>query len=331
MITLRNLVASTENAILSYDSPPNRNFSYGTIGRYSYINEMTVYMLHGVKNANLQIGNFCSIGYQITSILNLVHDYKSVTTSYAPIFNFNFYEKKMEQKYEILIGNDVWIGNNAIILPGVKIGDGAVIAAGAVVTKDVPAYAIVAGNPARIIKYRFKEEQIEKLLKIKWWNWPNEKIQQYREYFSLEIENFVDRFYLQERHIPSLALQLKSTSVLFYPDFDDPYPLWEMVIEEFIEKFSAKDDITLVLRIEDNTEFYTQLNAIKGLLASHEEDLPDILVLNDKIKEESSIFQEINFYITSRSENTIFHMGIANDFNVKILSGVNIPVFNFSL
>ena len=81
------------------------------------------------------------------------------------------YDRFIEDKYACVIGNDVYIGTNAIILAGVTIGDGAVVGAGAVVTKDVPPYAVVAGNPAKIIKYRFTDDIIQKLLKLKWWNY----------------------------------------------------------------------------------------------------------------------------------------------------------------
>lgn len=151
MITLKNIHASWETRAMTYDSPPNKGFKFGTLGRHSYINEMTVYMLHGIEYANLQIGNFCSIGYGITAIINLIHDYKSVTTSPASILGLKPYNMKINQKFDILIGNDVWIGNGVTLLPGIKIGDGAVIGAGAVVTKDVPCYAVVGGNPARVI------------------------------------------------------------------------------------------------------------------------------------------------------------------------------------
>lgn len=83
---------------------------------------------------------------------------------------------KIKKNSEVIIGNDVWIGQHAIILPNVKIRDGAVIGAASVVTKDVPPYAIVGGNPAKIIKYRFTQSIIDELLKIKWWNWSEEKI-----------------------------------------------------------------------------------------------------------------------------------------------------------
>lgn len=84
---------------------------------------------------------------------------------------------------EIIIGNDVWIGTNAILLPGIKIGDGAIVAVGAVVIKDVDAYAVVGGVPAKVIKFRFKKEEIDLLEKIKCWDWTTEEIKRDIELF----------------------------------------------------------------------------------------------------------------------------------------------------
>ncbi|WP_299485003.1 CatB-related O-acetyltransferase [uncultured Allomuricauda sp.] len=84
----------------------------------------------------------------------------------------------------IKIGNDVWIGRDAKIMDGVTVGDGSVIATGSIVTKDVPPYAIVGGVPAKVIKYRFDEETIEKLLKLKWWDFSEEKILQNKNFFN---------------------------------------------------------------------------------------------------------------------------------------------------
>lgn len=101
------------------------------------------------------------------------------------------YAKDIYAKGPTIIGNDVAIMVDAIILSGVKVGDGAVVGAGAVVTKDVPPYAIVAGNPARIIKYRFCEKQIKALLRIRWWDWTIEEIKEYKEYFYGDVDTFI--------------------------------------------------------------------------------------------------------------------------------------------
>lgn len=111
-----------------------------------------------------------------------------------PLVDYKKYLKPI-QKETIRVGNDVWIGNGANILNNVIIGSGAVVGAMAVVTKDVPPYAIVVGNPARIKKFRFTEKQIAALLTIAWWDWPSEKIMENAELlFSDHIESFINKF-----------------------------------------------------------------------------------------------------------------------------------------
>jgi virginiamycin A acetyltransferase len=90
-------------------------------------------------------------------------------------------------KGPICIGNDVWIGARSVVVSGVTIGDGAVIGAGAVVTSDIPPYAIVAGAPARVLKFRFPEAMRERLLELKWWDWPEDRIRRNRSLFDGEI------------------------------------------------------------------------------------------------------------------------------------------------
>lgn len=107
--------------------------------------------------------------------------------------NADYENSEIRDNEPVVIGNDVWIGANAIILPGVRIGDGAIIAAGAVVTKDVIPYSVVGGVPARFIRYRYEKEIIDGLMRIKWWNWPHEKIMNNIELFYSPKE-FVKQF-----------------------------------------------------------------------------------------------------------------------------------------
>lgn len=130
----------------------------------------------------LIIGKFCAIAKDVTFIMNGAN-HQSAGFSTYPFFIFgNGWEKSAPQpgdlpfKGNTEIGNDVWIGYNATIMPGVKIGSGAIIASKSVVTNDVPAYAVVGGNPAKIIKQRFDVKTINALLSIAWWDWSNDKI-----------------------------------------------------------------------------------------------------------------------------------------------------------
>ena len=129
----------------------------------------------------LIIGKFCMIASDMTFIMNGANHLTDAISTYPFAIFGNGWENAMEGKTyptkgDTIIGNDVWIGYKAMIMAGVTIGDGAIIASRSVVTKDVPPYSIVGGNPAKEIKKRFSEEQIEKLLKLKWWDWDIEKI-----------------------------------------------------------------------------------------------------------------------------------------------------------
>ena len=112
--------------------------------------------------------------------------------------NAPFESSPIRDNKPIKIGNDVWIGANVIILPGVVIGDGAVLAAGAIITKEVEPYSIVGGVPAKLIKKRFSDEMIEKLLEIKWWNWTSEGIEENIELFY-QPEEFIKSWYAREK------------------------------------------------------------------------------------------------------------------------------------
>lgn len=121
----------------------------------------------------LFIGKFCSIGSGATFILagNQGHNISWISTFPFDTNIFPNAKNAFKRKGDTIIGSDVWIGTEAMIMPGVNIGHGAVIASRAVVTKDVPPYTIVGGNPAKEIKKRFSDEEIEHLLNISWWNW----------------------------------------------------------------------------------------------------------------------------------------------------------------
>jgi len=145
------------------------------IGSYSYIGKNCIVQ-------NTSIGKFCSIASDVFIGLGK-HPTDLISTSTLFYRTSNTLGLKLVEKdldfdeyAKIEIGHDVWIGTRAIILDGVKVGNGAIIAANSVVTKDVPPYAIVGGVPAKIIKYRFPENKIEQLLKSAWWDWPLEEI-----------------------------------------------------------------------------------------------------------------------------------------------------------
>ena len=146
------------------------------------------YPIHREK---LIIGKFCSIACGTKFLFNCAnHTLKSLSTYTFPLFYEEWELEKSnittawDNKGDIVIGNDVWIGYKAVIMAGVHIGDGAIIAARAVVTKDVPPYTIVGGTPAKEIRKRFDAEVIEQLLILKWWDWSTDKIHQCLPYIA---------------------------------------------------------------------------------------------------------------------------------------------------
>ena len=182
----------------------NPNIIVGDYTIYNdFVNDLTQFEKNNVlyhypiNQDRLIIGKFCSIACGAKFLFNSAnHTLKSLSSYTFPLFfeEWGLDKKNVasawDNKGDIIIGNDVWIGYEAVIMAGVHIGDGAVIAARAVVTKDVPPYTIVGGTPARKIRMRFEEETIAKLQQIQWWNWPVEKIRRSLPYI---MEGTVDR------------------------------------------------------------------------------------------------------------------------------------------
>ena len=146
------------------------------------------YPIHREK---LIIGKFCSIACGTKFLFNCAnHTLKSLSTYTFPLFYEEWELEKSnittawDNKGDIVIGNDVWIGYEAVIMAGVHIGDGAIIAARAVVTKDVPPYTIVGGTPAKEIRKRFDTQTIQQLLILKWWDWSTDEIRQCLPYIA---------------------------------------------------------------------------------------------------------------------------------------------------
>ena len=177
-------------------------FSKSKVGFASYFSP-------GCRVFGMEIGKFCSIGRNLDVVFSQHPLYNCISTHpvFFSIINYpfsyvsrdkHFFYRFYEKGVTVKIGNDVWVGDNVTIMGGVSIGDGAVLAANSVITKDVPPYAIVGGNPAKLIKYRFESELIEVLMRLQWWNKPESWIKQNAELFYndnyTELKNIIMKF-----------------------------------------------------------------------------------------------------------------------------------------
>jgi acetyltransferase-like isoleucine patch superfamily enzyme len=173
------------------------------VGRFTY-GHKDIQIREWGEGASLEIGQFCSIADGVKVLLGGNHRTEYISTfPFGFIFNEYLGEEKVAghpySKGDVLIGNDVWVGSGVTILSGVRIGNGAVLASNSVVTKNVGAYEIVGGNPARRIKKRFSQEVISLLEELAWWDLPTEKILEIRKILSDKPKKSTLKALLKER------------------------------------------------------------------------------------------------------------------------------------
>lgn len=190
-IDYKTLLKKTDYILLPYDKYTEKG--YGTYDNGAKVWRWT--------SAKLEIGKYCSIAHGVNFIVDGGFHNCSEITNYPFINNLTSDPKltsmrtTFQQKESIQIGNDVWIGMNSIILPGVKIGNGVTIAAGSVVNRDIPDYSIAGGVPAKVIMRKHPDDVIEKLLSMAWWNWDSEIIKNRKKDFYLGVNDFINKYY----------------------------------------------------------------------------------------------------------------------------------------
>ena len=283
---------------------------------------------------NLQIGRYSSLAEGIVFLMDVDKNYKQVCIGALSAFKEQNHDAKsiMKRKGQIIIQNECWIGHGVTIMGGVTVHNGAIIAAASVVTKDVPPYAIVAGNPARIVKYRFDEQQIQDLQRIAWWNWSQDKIRSNAESFQWDVSEFISR------HIGEANRELSNVPLpnghrrhgapytyLLIPDFHDPYPTYEKVIREFAACFN--ENAEMLIYIKQDGRFDNHEAIIRSILDAYSEHRCILTVLTDTVNDERSLFKIADYYITTRAKENVQRMGYAALYNTQCISGVDIPVF----
>ncbi len=331
-----NFERKTRYIFSSYDETVRFTFGAGS------------YMVDGMleSEGHVLIGRYCSIARGVQFYIGLNHAMEKVTTYPFDTVNDDAQFRPSAScpgPRQIIIGNDVWIGNDVTIMGGVRIGNGAVIGAGSVVAKDVPPYAVVVGNSARIVRYRFSEEIIQKLQKIKWWYWQDNVI---RENYELmrHPEEFCRKFYREGtgRDSSEIAEELAGLRAagneLYYfiadidraaPE-DKSAPVWENVIQQYMQQVSDKSPEILLVEIPDSKYAEVFQANLAEILSSLGDRAPAVYT-HSNMQEVQSILQNIDCFITSRDGSSSAAVDYAWDYGVRIKSGLDDDLFAGSL
>ena len=281
----------------------------------------------------IAIGKCCSLAESIVFMIDVNHDYKSVCQGKLSCLQGLTSHAQIVRKGSIILQNDVWIGHGATIMSGVTLHNGCVVAAGAVVTKDVPPYAIVGGNPAKILGYRFDAETVAGLQKIAWWDWSVPLQNTRKKDFLMPAPLFAEKYRPEAeamrqtgRNVPPPRTDVhKSKTVLLIPDFSDPYPLYPKILEQYL----AQDRHNEVLLIYIAKPEYTpqNLRVLEHILKKYEERDCDVILQTGETLDEHILFQYADCFVTTRSRETVFRTCLADLYHTKILYGTDDPIF----
>lgn len=328
-----------DNACVTLKSQgPLNGFPFFSIDRDSYIVGAQVHSGINTDLASgchcLAIGKVCSLSDSLVFIIDLNHDYAAVCQGVPSFLKETHISRKLIRKGSIIIQNDVWVGHGATIMSGVTLHNGSVVGASSVVTKDVPPYAIVGGNPAKIIRYRFEPDIINGLQKIAWWDWPRELLLSRKEDFAMPPREFVEK-YLPEaeeklqsyRIVPPPRTDIcESKTVLFIPDLSEPFPLYQKI---FAEYFSVdRPTLKLLIYLPKSESTPENLRVLTSILQQYEDRDCDVILQTGEDIDEHILFQYADFYVTTRSRETVYRTCLADLYQTKILFGTDEPIFH---
>ena len=315
-----------------------------TLGRGSYTSTFSLPLQFGGAMHVLG-GRFCSLAGDIYFSMNGNHPMKSVTTSpldvgvvVRDIFgkvrpDLRPVPNVRKQHLQIIFGHDVWIAQNAMIMGGVKIGNGAIIGANAVVAKDIPPYAIAVGNPARVIKYRFDEETIRKFLAVKWWNWSLEKIADNLPLIN-DVKKFLEAHYspaLEEFPDDEFTQKLNNFAgggqaiYQLIADFASKDPLWPKVVKGFCQS-NFKNSLLVVWLDKNSTEKDFDLLS-ETANAFNNGASKNILAVESDENFSPAALRKATHFITTREMSTLAALDYLWNTDVKIISALDNNIF----
>ncbi len=299
-----------------------------SVGRGSYIVDASYE--YGAPSCSVTVGHFVGIAHDVKFVVGLDHVINGLST-----FSVEDLDKPSSEsmkrlnnkawagsKHQIIIGNDVWIARSVTIMGGVHIGNGACVAAGALVSKDVPPYALVGGVPARVIRYRFPEYVISKLQRIKWWYWPKEQIQSVVGNVKTQedVRVFVGEYDNASYPPPNGQLSFckeRGYRVFYFSPGSEGEKLLPHVLEEYRHSFSDEDKVCLVIDITERRDEYQTMIADVGAWTQEKMVLP--VTRQDVGAVPIDVLQSIDYLITNRDFTTSVYCDYAADFRVKFL------------
>lgn len=286
---------------------------------------------------NLHIGRYCSLSHDLHFLIGRGKDYTRVTVSAAKVFHGVRNELSSHvEKGSLIFENDIWVGSNASFMGGITIHNGAVVAAHSHVVKDVPPYAIVGGNPAKIIGYRFDAETIEALQTIGWWYWSDREIEE-------RVADFANIQTFCQKYLPSAKQEIEqvcskrnkqSDLYLMRLEIGEGYFVFPRVADAFIKAFQTDENKVLQLFIlkEDEEKFpdetqgirdsFDKMNTTTGIACRL------LLKVLDGIEEAKDLMVNASHLIINRALETVRLMEYARIYgeNIEIISGVDSPL-----
>lgn len=320
--------------VYSIDTGDGKDFPVMSIDKDSYIVgakiESGINYHWEVGGYSLQIGKYCAMAEDILFMIDVNHNYNALCMGNVPELSGETGKVELRAHGEIIIQNDVWIGHGAVIMDGVTVHNGAVIATNAVVTKDVPPYAIVGGNPAKIIKYRFDEDTIKKLESIAWWDWDSEKLAENKRLMRGNVEEFANHFYKSDERTDVTPIKriTDGRAFVYYIDMEEPYSLWRKVIKQFAENFDeTKNELILYLSPEEES-YEEKGKKLLEELSKYEEYNIYVNICTEKMEDDADLLRNADFYITNRHAKNIYRMCKAKLYGAKCLTGVDSHIFN---
>ena len=279
----------------------------------------------------LCIGKGCSLADGITFMIDLNHNYGAVAQGELSFLSGVIIPDNTRRKGSVIIQNDVWVGHGATIMAGVTLHNGCIVAAGAVVTKDVPPYAIVGGNPAKVIRYRFEENTIAGLQKIAWWDWPDELRAARKRDFALSPAEFVKK-YLPEADerlasVPVIQREGHRRITLIIPDGMERFPLWQKALRRFFA--SARSDDELLIYLPEALSTEAIIENIKAVLKQYEAVDCYVMLQTGKDIDEHALFEYADYYMTTRGRETVRRTCLCNLHRTQIVFGTDEGILDF--